>query len=168
VEGCHVWRRQRGLDQELLRAGFCVDADVHDTRADAFIKSLSRTVAAHKTLKKNPELLSQHTAPYIGGSGSGLYVAGAAQSSSSAVGNHYGIFVGALLARASEEQLGVWFNKAINLKIFGAYAQTELGHGSNVRALETTATYDRATDEFVIDSPTLTSMKWWPGCFGCV
>lgn len=50
----------------------------------------------------------------------------------------------------------------------GAYAQTELGHGSNVRGLETTATFDPATDEFIIDSPTLTSMKWWPGCFGCV
>ena len=127
---------------------------------------MSRTVAAHKTLKKNPDLLSTHTDAYIGGGGPGIHIAGAAQSSSSALGNHYGIFVGALLARASEEQLGAWFNKAINLKITGAYAQTELGHGSNVRGLETTATFDKATDEFVIDSPTLTSMKWWPGCFG--
>ena len=34
-------------------------------------------------------------------------------------GNHFGIFVGALLARASEEQLAAWFQKAVNLKIFG-------------------------------------------------
>ena len=28
--------------------------------------------------------------------------------------------------------------------------------------METTATFDKETDEFVIHSPTLTSLKWWP------
>jgi hypothetical protein len=37
--------------------------------------------------------------------------------------------------------------------------------GTNVRALETTATYDPKTQEFIVHSPTLTSSKWWPG--GC-
>ncbi|XP_003391494.1 PREDICTED: peroxisomal acyl-coenzyme A oxidase 1-like, partial [Amphimedon queenslandica] len=32
--------------------------------------------------------------------------------------------------------------------------------------LETTATYDPLTEEFVLNSPTLTSMKWWPGTLG--
>jgi acyl-CoA oxidase len=45
----------------------------------------------------------------------------------------------------------------------GCYAQTELGHGSFVPGLETTATFDRATQEFVINSPTITSIKFWPG-----
>ena len=48
----------------------------------------------------------------------------------------------------------------------GCYAQTELGHGSNVAALETTATLDKSTDEFVINSPTITSAKYWPGDLG--
>lgn len=48
----------------------------------------------------------------------------------------------------------------------GCYAQTELGHGSNVAALETTATLDKTTDEFVIHSPTMTSTKFWPGDMG--
>ena len=47
--------------------------------------------------------------------------------------------------------------------IFGTYIQTELGHGTFVRGLETTATYDKTTQEFIIDSPTLTSIKYWPG-----
>jgi len=47
--------------------------------------------------------------------------------------------------------------------MWGSYAQTELGHGSNVRGLETTATYDNKTDEFVINTPTLTATKYWPG-----
>ena len=48
----------------------------------------------------------------------------------------------------------------------GCYAQTELGHGSNVAGMETTATLDFATDEFVIHSPTLSSTKFWPGDLG--
>jgi acyl-CoA oxidase len=34
-----------------------------------------------------------------------------------------------------------------------------MGHGSNVQGLETIADYDPATQEFVINSPTLTSTK---------
>ena len=50
--------------------------------------------------------------------------------------------------------------------ILGCYLQTELGHGSAVPALETTATYLPGSDEFEIDSPTLTSSKWWVGALG--
>lgn len=50
--------------------------------------------------------------------------------------------------------------------MWGCYAQTELGHGSNVAGLETTATYDKNADEFIIHSPTLTSTKYWPGDLG--
>jgi acyl-CoA oxidase len=35
-----------------------------------------------------------------------------------------------------------------------------------LRRLETTATYDRQTQEFILDSPTLTSTKFWPGSAG--
>lgn len=44
--------------------------------------------------------------------------------------------------------------------------QTELGHGTNVSRLETTATYIPETQEFEIHSPTLTSSKWWIGALG--
>ncbi|KAF8994920.1 peroxisomal oxidase [Cyathus striatus] len=50
--------------------------------------------------------------------------------------------------------------------IFGCYLQTELGHGSNVSRLETTATYIPQTKEFEIHSPSLTSSKWWIGALG--
>ncbi|KAF6750439.1 acyl-CoA oxidase [Ephemerocybe angulata] len=50
--------------------------------------------------------------------------------------------------------------------IFGCYLQTELGHGTNVGRLETTATYIPQTREFEINSPTITSSKWWIGALG--
>ncbi|XP_069363234.1 acyl-coenzyme A oxidase 1-like isoform X2 [Maniola hyperantus] len=43
---------------------------------------------------------------------------------------------------------------------------TELGHGTFIRGLETQATYDEDTEEFVLHSPTLTAYKWWPGGMG--
>ncbi len=52
--------------------------------------------------------------------------------------------------------------------MIGSYAQTELGHGSNVQGLETTATYDIEKEEFVIHTPTLSAAKFWPGELGKV
>lgn len=72
-------------------------------------------------------------------------------------------FVPFLRGQASDEQQARWLDDAENYRMIGAYAQTELGHGSNVRALETTATFDVVRDEFVLHTPTLTSLKWWPG-----
>ncbi|CAG8745763.1 19130_t:CDS:2, partial [Racocetra fulgida] len=59
----------------------------------------------------------------------------------------------------TEEQKKKFLNPEIKHEIIGCYAQTELGHGSNVQGLETTATYIPETDEFEIHSPHLTSAK---------
>ncbi|KAI1940088.1 hypothetical protein LOZ66_002523 [Ophidiomyces ophidiicola] len=76
------------------------------------------------------------------------------------------IFISNLERQMTDEQKAIWIPKAERLEIFGSYAQTELGHGSNVRGIETTATFDLDTDEFVIDSPTLSSTKYWIGATG--
>ena len=52
------------------------------------------------------------------------------------------------------------------MDIIGTYAQTEMGHGTFIRGLETTATYDPKTEEFVLHSPSITAYKWWPGGLG--
>ncbi|CEJ01590.1 Putative Acyl-coenzyme A oxidase [Rhizopus microsporus] len=80
-------------------------------------------------------------------------------------GVHYGLFVGALQSNATPGQLGYWFERgALSLNNFvGCFAMTELGHGSNVPGLETTATFDEASDQFIIHTPTLTATKWWIG-----
>lgn len=40
------------------------------------------------------------------------------------------------------------------------------GRGSNVQGLETTATYHPESQTFVLQSPGLTSAKWWIGGLG--
>ena len=67
---------------------------------------------------------------------------------------------------ASAEQKAKWLPLIQNLDILGCYAQTEIGHGSNVAGLLTTATLDKATDEFVINTPCIEASKYWPGDLG--
>ena len=43
---------------------------------------------------------------------------------------------------------------------------TELGHSSNVRGIETTAHYNVESDHFILNSPSITSIKWWVGALG--
>lgn len=74
----------------------------------------------------------------------------------------FGLFLSTISGQSSDEQLGWWLPKCYTMQITGSYAQTELGHGSNVRGLRTTAIYDKSTQEFVLETPTLSSMKWWP------
>ena len=76
------------------------------------------------------------------------------------------IFFKNLERQMSEEQKKLWIPKAERFEIFGSYSQTELGHGSNLRGLETTATFEKETDEFIINSPTLSSTKYWIGSTG--
>ncbi|XP_058144216.1 peroxisomal acyl-coenzyme A oxidase 2 isoform X2 [Dasypus novemcinctus] len=78
---------------------------------------------------------------------------------------HY-IFLKSLESLGSEEQIAKWHPLCQEYQIIATYAQTELGHGSYLPGLETEATYDPATQEFEIHSPTMTATKWWPGDMG--
>ncbi|XP_073430220.1 peroxisomal acyl-coenzyme A oxidase 2-like isoform X2 [Dendrobates tinctorius] len=76
------------------------------------------------------------------------------------------LFLKTISALGTDEQISKWQPLGNNYKIFGTYAQTELGHGTNLRGLETTATFDPSTQEFIIDTPQITATKWWPGDLG--
>ncbi|GAA5923231.1 hypothetical protein JCM3775_007473 [Rhodotorula graminis] len=75
-------------------------------------------------------------------------------------------FTPVIASQGSDDQQAQWLPRCYNHEILGAYLQTELGHGSNVQQLETTATYDSKTDEFVLHSPTISATKWWIGALG--
>jgi len=78
-------------------------------------------------------------------------------------GVQWGLFGGAIDNLGTERHHEAYVRKAIDLDLVGCFGMTETGHGSDVQSLETTATYDPATGEFVIDSPTPTSRKDYIG-----
>ena len=81
---------------------------------------------------------------------------------------HDTVFVPALetLASASQQAEDEILLRARTWAISGSFAQTEMGHGSNVRGLETTAKYLPDEDVFVLDTPVPSATKWWVGGLG--
>jgi acyl-CoA oxidase len=85
---------------------------------------------------------------------------------------HWVMFVPNIVSLCDDEQKAVWLPLCRDWRMIGCYAQTELGHGSNVRALETTATFlpeskgGMKGGSFIINSPTVTAAKFWPGTLG--
>lgn len=79
---------------------------------------------------------------------------------------HIGMFIPTIMGQGTEEQIKRWIKPSSSLSIIGTYAQTELGHGTYVRGLETTATYDPSRQQFLIHTPTTSATKWWPGGLG--
>ena len=85
---------------------------------------------------------------------------------------HWVMFLPNIVSLCDEQQQAEWLPLCRDWKMIGCYAQTEIGHGSNIRALETTATFlpehkgGQPGGSWVINSPTLTSTKAWPGTLG--
>lgn len=82
------------------------------------------------------------------------------------VGVNLGLFLNCVKGNGTDEQFKFWaFTKetAYIKGLYGCFAMTELAHGSNVAGLETTAVFDKETDEFVINTPHIGATKWWIG-----
>eukprot|EP01113_Clastostelium_recurvatum_P025095 TRINITY_DN3014_c0_g1_i6.p1 TRINITY_DN3014_c0_g1~~TRINITY_DN3014_c0_g1_i6.p1 ORF type:complete len:659 (+),score=91.44 TRINITY_DN3014_c0_g1_i6:64-1977(+) len=73
------------------------------------------------------------------------------------------LFTGAVKGLGSPEQESLWLPRITSGQISGMFAMTELGHGSNVRNLETEAIYDSITQEFVINTPRPSARKAYIG-----
>lgn len=78
---------------------------------------------------------------------------------------HYFLYVKSIKNLGTERHLE-YLKRGAVLKDFGAFGMTELGHGSNVQSVETTAHYDNASKCFILNSPTDTSIKFWIGNLG--
>ncbi|MDN3496877.1 acyl-CoA dehydrogenase [Planococcus sp. APC 4015] len=68
-------------------------------------------------------------------------------------GVQWGLFGSAVYQLGTEKHHRQWLPGIIDVSIPGAFAMTETGHGSDVAAIGTTATYDPSTEEFVIHTP---------------
>ncbi len=68
-------------------------------------------------------------------------------------GVQWGLFGSAIYQLGTKKHHDKWLRDVISLDLPGAFAMTETGHGSDVAAIGTTATYDPETEEFVIHTP---------------
>ncbi|MEZ4901686.1 MAG: acyl-CoA dehydrogenase family protein [Spirosomataceae bacterium] len=78
-------------------------------------------------------------------------------------GVQFGLFGGAVYQLGTVYHHQKYLEALGTLKLAGCFAMTETGHGSNVRDLETTATYDHPTRSLIVHSPTISAGKEYIG-----
>jgi len=69
------------------------------------------------------------------------------------VGVQFGLFGGSIQKLGTKRQHDLYLKDAGSTALLGCFAMTETGHGSNVRGIKTTATYEPDTDSLVIHTP---------------
>lgn len=74
---------------------------------------------------------------------------------------HFNLFGGSVLKFGTEKHHRELLRKIDSLDATGCFAFTELGFGNNAIEMQTTAHYDVSAQEFIINSPTTLSQKYW-------
>ena len=78
-------------------------------------------------------------------------------------GVQVGLFGGAVFQLGTEKHHKKYVEPLHKGELLGCFAMTETGHGSNVKDLETTATYDHDTKEITVHSPSFSAGKEYIG-----
>ena len=79
------------------------------------------------------------------------------------LGVQFGLFAGSIQRLGTEYHHQKYLPDAASATLMGCFAMTEIGHGSNVQGLETTAVYERETESFIIHSPSYSAGKNYIG-----
>ncbi|KAJ6383578.1 hypothetical protein OIU78_026966 [Salix suchowensis] len=79
------------------------------------------------------------------------------------IGVHFFLWGGAIQFMGTKRHHDKWLRGTETYAMKGCFSMTELGHGSNVRGIETVTTYDSKTGEFVINTPCESAQKYWIG-----
>jgi len=73
----------------------------------------------------------------------------------------FNLFGGTVLKIGTERHHDVLLRGIDTLEDIGCFGLTELGYGNNAVQMETTATYDKATDELIVNTPSPLAQKYW-------
>ncbi|XP_071735800.1 acyl-coenzyme A oxidase 3, peroxisomal-like [Rutidosis leptorrhynchoides] len=79
------------------------------------------------------------------------------------LGVHFFLWGGAIQFMGTKRHHDKWLRPTETYEVKGCFAMTELGHGSNVRGIETVTRYDAKNQEFIIDTPCESAQKYWIG-----
>nr|XP_043621251.1 acyl-coenzyme A oxidase 3, peroxisomal-like [Erigeron canadensis] len=79
------------------------------------------------------------------------------------LGVHFFLWGGAIQFMGTKRHHDKWLKPTETYEIKGCFAMSELGHGSNVRGIETITRYDASTQEFIISTPYESAQKYWIG-----
>lgn len=82
------------------------------------------------------------------------------QSCASLVEVHFVLYM-RTIANLGTSKHNLFIQNAFQLEEIGCFAMSELAHGSNIRNIGTTATFDQTTDEFVINTTSQEHMKFY-------
>jgi len=78
-------------------------------------------------------------------------------------GVQFSLWGGSVTNLGTEQHRRKYFDDIAAFRLPGCFAMTELKHGSNVAALQTSAVLDVQTDQWVIHTPDEGAIKWWIG-----
>jgi acyl-CoA oxidase len=159
-----TWADTRREAREMIKdpAFWRVDGLSMDEHRERVLSQMHLLVEHGGVLRAFPK-------EYGGAENNGANIAGFAElvaadpSLQIKAGVQWGLFGSAVLQLGTKEHHDKWLPGIMSLEIPGAFAMTETGHGSDVAAVGTTATYDPATSEFVIHTPFRAAWKDYLG-----
>ena len=156
----HIRRHSRALSGR---------PELHKTEGLTHTEHRKRTFGQLKYLVENKAVHRAFPAALGGSDDHGGNIAGfeelvtADPSLQIKAGVQWGLFGSAVMHLGTEEHHAKWLPGIMNLDIPGCFAMTETGHGSDVASIATTATFDPATQEFVIHTPFRAAWKDYIG-----
>ncbi|XP_077884442.1 acyl-coenzyme A oxidase-like protein isoform X6 [Ictidomys tridecemlineatus] len=147
--GCPLFRHRYGLSLDEMRA---------------LTVQRVKFILGHPLIKRAFQEQAEKTKNFVSqGLVIGEVLSTADLATSVKCGIIYWLFGGAVRNLGSPRHVTQWLQPLKEQQYTGMFAMTERGHGSNVRGIQTEATFDLVAQEFVIHTPCENAQKMYIG-----